>query len=164
MQIGKKKLVLDHLIVQKMDDDEENGGENVQSILTYGAQALFESEETSRDIICRLSLNLNVCWNWFYLDTENDIDKLIEKTEKEAVQESSKSESGLSFSFAKIWAADKDSLEEVQEDDQTDSWAQALQKITIEREKEQVKEVALSGRGARRRAADIAKVSNLLVL
>lgn len=53
MQIGKKKLVLDHLIVQKMDDDEENGGENVQSILTYGAQALFESEGASRDIICR---------------------------------------------------------------------------------------------------------------
>ena len=78
----------------------------------------------------------------------------------EAVQEST-SESGLSFSFAKIWAADKDSLEDVQEDDQTDSWAQALQKITIEREKEQVKEIALSGRGARRRAADIAKVSSL---
>lgn len=52
IQIGKKKLVLDHLIVQKMDDDEENGGENVQSILTYGAQALFNSEETSRDITC----------------------------------------------------------------------------------------------------------------
>lgn len=80
----------------------------------------------------------------------------------EAVQESSNSESGLSFSFAKIWAADKDSLEEVQ-DDQTDSWAQALQKITLEREKEQVKEVALSGRGARRRAADIAKVSSLVL-
>lgn len=81
----------------------------------------------------------------------------------EAVQEST-SESGLSFSFAKIWAADKDSLEDVQEDDQTDSWAQALQKITIEREKEQVKEIALSGRGARRRAADIAKVSSFVLL
>lgn len=80
------------------------------------------------------------------------------------MQESSKSESGLSFSFAKIWAADKDSLEEVQEDDQTDSWAQALQKLSIEREKEQIKEIALSGRGARRRAADIAKVMNSLVL
>lgn len=57
VQIGKKKLVLDHLIVQKMDDDEENAGENVQSILTYGAQALFESEETSRDITCRFGLN-----------------------------------------------------------------------------------------------------------
>ena len=79
----------------------------------------------------------------------------------EAVQESSKPENGFSFSFAKIWAADKDSLEEVQEDDQTDSWAQALQKITIEQEKDRVKEITLSGRGARRRAADIAKVRGL---
>lgn len=60
MQIGKKKLILDHLIVQKMDDDEENGGENIQSILTYGAQALFESEETSRDITCRFKFVSNV--------------------------------------------------------------------------------------------------------
>lgn len=52
MQIGKKKLVLDHLIVQKMDDDDENGGENVQSILTYGAQALFDSDKDIRDITC----------------------------------------------------------------------------------------------------------------
>lgn len=162
MQIGKKKLVLDHLIVQKMDDDEENGGENVQSILTYGAQALFESEETSRDIICRSKFNFIASRHQFLLDTEHDIDRLIEKTKKEAVQEASKSEGGLSFSFAKIWAADKDSLEEVQEDDQTDSWAQALQKITTEREKEQIKEIALSGRGARRRAADIANVSSSL--
>jgi chromodomain-helicase-DNA-binding protein 4 len=50
IQIGKKKLVLDHLIVQKMDDDEDNGGEDVKSILTYGAQALFSSDEGSRDI------------------------------------------------------------------------------------------------------------------
>jgi chromodomain-helicase-DNA-binding protein 4 len=50
VQVGKKKLVLDHLIVQKMDD-EDSAGENVQSILTYGAKALFESEQ-DRDIIC----------------------------------------------------------------------------------------------------------------
>ena len=55
MQIGKKKLVLDHLIVQKMDDDEDNGGENIQSILTYGAQALFEGDQEARDITCKAS-------------------------------------------------------------------------------------------------------------
>lgn len=56
MQIGKKKLVLDHLIVQKMDDNEEGGGDHVQSILTFGAQALFEElEQDSRDIICLLT-------------------------------------------------------------------------------------------------------------
>ncbi|KAF8973574.1 hypothetical protein BDZ97DRAFT_1690769 [Flammula alnicola] len=141
MQIGKKKLVLDHLIVQKMDDDDENGGEDVQSILTYGAQALFDSEQDARDITY----------------SENDIEKLLEKTEMEAVQEAPKAGGGLAFSFAKIWAADKDSLEEVVEDDQKDSWAQTLQKINAEREKEQEKEMAQSGRGARRKAADIAK-------
>jgi hypothetical protein len=55
MQIGKKKLVLDHLIVQKMGDDTDGAGENIQSILSYGAQALFEEEdegEKSRGITC----------------------------------------------------------------------------------------------------------------
>ncbi|EDR15764.1 SNF2 family DNA-dependent ATPase [Laccaria bicolor S238N-H82] len=146
MQIGKKKLVLDHLIVQKMDDDEEGGGGNVQSILSFGAQALFELEQDSRDIIY----------------TDNDIDKLIEKTEKENEEQATPKDGGLSFSFAKIWAADKDSLEEVDDDDQVDSWARTLQRITAEREKEESKETALSGRGARRRAADVAKTKMLI--
>ena len=51
MQTGKKKLVLDHLIVQKMDDEDDT--ENVQSILTYGAKALFEDEAASRDVVCK---------------------------------------------------------------------------------------------------------------
>lgn len=52
MQTGKKKLVLDHLIVQKMDED-DSAGDDVQSILTYGAKALFEEgEQASQDIIC----------------------------------------------------------------------------------------------------------------
>lgn len=49
-------------------------------------------------------------------------------------------------------------MEDVMEDDQTDSWAMTLQKFNAEREKEQEREIALSGRGARRKAADIAKV------
>lgn len=55
MQIGKKKLVLDHLIVQKMGDDADGAGENIQSILSYGAQALFEEDEgdKSRGITCK---------------------------------------------------------------------------------------------------------------
>jgi len=157
IQIGKKKLVLDHLIVQKMDDDDENGGEDVQSILTYGAQALFDSENT-RDITCKIIFLAPGFCSSDPADSDNDIDKLLDKTEKEAVREAPKAAGGLSFAFAKIWAADKDSLEEVVEEDQTDSWAQTLQKINSEREKEQEKYIAESGRGVRRKAADIAKV------
>ena len=55
IQVGKKKLVLDHLIVQKINDDDE-ASENVQSILTYGAQALFEEsaeQAEARNVSCR---------------------------------------------------------------------------------------------------------------
>lgn len=51
MQTGKKKLVLDHLIVQKMDDD-DTAGDDLQSILTFGAKALFEEDQSSKDITC----------------------------------------------------------------------------------------------------------------
>ncbi|KIL71765.1 hypothetical protein M378DRAFT_155365 [Amanita muscaria Koide BX008] len=136
VQIGKKKLVLDHLIVQKMDDG-DSVGEDVQSILTFGAKALFEGDQESRDIIY----------------TDQDIDKLIERTEQEGEEQKEVEESALSFSFAKVWAADKDTLEDVPDDNQGDSWAQTLQKINAERDKMRMQEVAASGRGVRRAAA-----------
>jgi hypothetical protein len=52
IQTGKKKLVLDHVIVQKMDDGE--GGGDVRSILTYGALALLDETAATRDITCAL--------------------------------------------------------------------------------------------------------------
>lgn len=57
MQTGKKKLVLDHVIVQRMEDDEEEGND-IQSILTYGAKALFEDTDQVRDINCELNICL----------------------------------------------------------------------------------------------------------
>ena len=98
----------------------------------------------------------------FYVtDTDLDIEKLIEKTEKEGDQEDNVTkEQAFSFSFAKIWAADKDSLEEVEEnlpDDQGDSWAQALQRITAAQEQNIPKEI--TGRGVKRRAAANIQVS-----
>lgn len=56
IQTGKKKLVLDHLIVQKINDDDDNN--DVQSMLTFGAKALFdESNEENRDINCKYILD-----------------------------------------------------------------------------------------------------------
>lgn len=64
-------------------------------------------------------------------DTDHDVEKLIEKTEKEGDHEEPEKNEGLSFAFAKIWAADKDTLEEMADDaaqinDKDDSWAQTL--------------------------------------
>lgn len=57
MQTGKKKLVLDHLIVQNMDDND--GEKDVQSILLFGAQTLFEQgdAQSAKDIHCEQTLN-----------------------------------------------------------------------------------------------------------
>jgi chromodomain-helicase-DNA-binding protein 4 len=49
VQDGKKKLALDHVIVQRMDDDVSK---DLQSIFTFGAKALFEETDTSTDIVC----------------------------------------------------------------------------------------------------------------
>uniref|UniRef100_A0A0W0FGI3 Putative SNF2 family DNA-dependent ATPase n=1 Tax=Moniliophthora roreri TaxID=221103 RepID=A0A0W0FGI3_MONRR len=142
MQIGKKKMVLDHLIVQKMEDEDDAGGD-LQSILMYGAKALFDEEKegSNKDIVY----------------SETDIDNLIEKTEKEGDAEEAPKEGALTFSFAKIWTSDKDRLEEVHDEEepqQQDSWAMTLQKINADMEAAKAKEAAQSGRGVRRKAAN----------
>jgi len=143
MQTGKKKLVLDHLIVQKMDDA-DGSNEDMQSILMFGAKALFEEGEGTNDQQIHYS--------------EQDIDKLIEKTEKEGDQVEPEVGAGGTFSFAKVWSAEKDSLEEIADDapdavDQVDSWAQTLERLAAERAK--VEEQEVTGRGVRRRAAAV---------
>lgn len=91
-------------------------------------------------------------------DSEADIQSLIERTEKEGDQlEQSGQNQPSAFSFAKVWAADKEALTEM--DDVTseragevgDSWAQVLAKLEAERGKVRAQEV--TGRGARRKAA-----------
>jgi hypothetical protein len=160
MSMGKKKLVLDHLIVQKMDDDDD-AGEDLQSILMFGAKNLFEEEgdQCSKDISCTYIIATleGTLGSDFVLDVDHDVEKLIEKTEVEGDQQAATKETGLSFSFAKVWAADKDTMEEIHEDvpdtEQGDSWALALERIAAAKGAEQVTEV--TGRGARRKAAAI---------
>ncbi|EMD41939.1 hypothetical protein CERSUDRAFT_90530 [Gelatoporia subvermispora B] len=147
VQTGKKKLVLDHLIVQKMDDSE--GGEDVHSILMFGARTLFdEGQQAAREI--------------HY--SENDVEKLVEKTEMEGEEVAPSTGQNASFSFAKMWSVDKDTLEDVPdeaqvESEQTDSWAQALERIAAERALAKEKEE--TGRGVRRRAAAVFPQQNI---
>lgn len=93
-----------------------------------------------------------------FIDTEQDVVNLIEKTRREAVQDKAGG-SSLTFNFAKVWAANKDELEEIIEEDQSDSWAQALQKLNQHHQENHHRQLAESGRGVRRKAAVIAKAS-----
>ena len=91
------------------------------------------------------------------LDSEHDIQQLIEKTEKEGDQQEPAAGENAAFSFAKVWAADKDGVEELQDNveqqAQEDAWAQTLARIAEERMKERAKEE--TGRGVRRKAAAV---------
>jgi chromodomain-helicase-DNA-binding protein 4 len=82
---------------------------------------------------------------------------LIEKTETEETKEATPTEGNFSFSFAKIWAADKNTLEEVADDlpqkHEVDSWANTLQRIQVVSQMERKEEV--TGRGVRRKAAAV---------
>ena len=91
-------------------------------------------------------------------DSEADVQSLIEKTEKEGDQtEATGQNQPEAFSFAKIWASDKDALTEMNDADSEhaneagDSWAQVLAKLEAERGKTREQEV--TGRGAKRKAA-----------
>ena len=80
---------------------------------------------------------------------------MIDKTEKEVPLEVDKGEKPT-FSFARVWHAEGDALDELSEatdvpTNESDSWAQTLAKIATERA--QAKAVEVSGRGARRKAA-----------
>lgn len=97
--------------------------------------------------------------SWLWTDSENDIENLIERTENETPEaEQSGGNKDALFSFAKVWSAEKDSLEEMSEEtakqaEQVDSWAQTLERIAAERQLAQAEEAIMSGRGVRRKAA-----------
>jgi hypothetical protein len=90
-------------------------------------------------------------------DSEQDIDRLLDKTEQggdEQEVESSKS----AFSFARVFSADKDTLEEMPDEkegtqDGNDSWAQTLARLAQLQAAAKDKATELSGRGVRRKAA-----------
>ena len=101
--------------------------------------------------ISHISRYFNLTIHVSSADTEQDIEHLIDKTEQEGEQEETVKDQ-LSFSFAKVWAADKDSLEDVADDTpDVDSWAQTLKRIAAEQR--QHKDQEMTGRGTRRRAA-----------
>ena len=132
----------DHLIIQRLDAQEEEANE-VESILQYGAKAIFD-DKAAEDSAIRF--------------TDQDIDSLLERTSG-VVNASPKKEGAATFSQAKIWEANKGgALEDVaMEDDEDmiagdgDFWSNMLvQQEETDRLLKQSTE-ANAGRGKRNR-------------
>lgn len=87
-QIAKKKLILDHLVVQTLEQ-ENLDDKDVEGVLRFGAEQLFNADDN--DNANEMSLTYD----------DAALDKLLERVEEEKPKENEKKSS--SFSFAKIW-------------------------------------------------------------
>ena len=143
LQMGKKKLALDHVLIQQMGQ-EDDAGESLESILRHGAQALFDDDETG-DI---------------HYDSAS-VDRLLDRSQIENTNTGEDKSAESQFSFARIWANDKGALVEEGLDDTEPSTPNPTlwDKILKERERQYAEEAALKaetlGRGKRKRQVRI---------
>ncbi|KAJ5929542.1 hypothetical protein N7454_006492 [Penicillium verhagenii] len=147
MERGKKKLTLDHVLIERMEDEEDE--EDLESILRHGAQALF-NDDHSADI---------------HYDSAS-IDKLLDRSQAEKADEMKRSDQGdkdaknhqanPQFNFARVWQKDAGTLEEVtvSEDAPIDEnlWAKILDAREIQARDEELLNAETLGRGKRKRA------------
>lgn len=152
MQMGKKKMALDHVLIQKMDQEDE-AGMDLESILRHGAEALFDDDNTG-DIV---------------YDSAS-VDKLLERSQIESTDTGEDKSAESQFSFARVWMNDKGSLENGLGDSGTATPADTTvwDKILKERERMYAEEAAARaehlGRGKRKRNVSIYRRQHLPLL
>ncbi|KAE8379677.1 PHD/FYVE-zinc-finger like domain-containing protein [Aspergillus bertholletiae] len=138
MQIGKRKMVLDHVLIDRMISEEDDG-QDLESILRHGAQALFEDDD-SGDI---------------RYDSAS-VDKLLDRSQAEQALSPKEDAPESQFSFARVWANDNQNLSELQDtEDPTSDTGAVWEKILREREEaaaEEARKAENFGRGKRKRA------------
>jgi len=141
MQKGKKKLALDHVLIERMEADEDE--EDLESILRHGAQNLFADDDAAQ----------------VHYDAES-IDKIldrsqIEKAEQVAGEQSKGQSDAPKFNFARVWQNDRGTLEEVTETEDSAADDAVWEKILREREQiameDSFRKTEGLGRGKRKR-------------
>ncbi|KAF4943740.1 hypothetical protein F66182_18717, partial [Fusarium sp. NRRL 66182] len=141
MQIGKKKMALDHVLIEKMDADEDEGLD-LESILKHGAEALFE-DDTTRDV---------------HYDAES-VEKLLDRSQAENTQAGDDASAESQFSFVRVWANDNATLEDRLGDPEaatpvntTTLWEKILAERQKAADEEALANAQALGRGKRKRA------------
>lgn len=141
IQIGKRKMALDHALIEQMGTTDDDAGMDIDSILRHGAEALFKDED-EYDI---------------HYDSAS-IDKLLDRTHIENTPVENVNQGEMQFSFARVWANDKTSLEDTLDED-TDAGSTVTpstwENILRVREQQAAEEAAAKmeafGRGRRKR-------------
>lgn len=136
-QTSKKKMVLDHLIVENIDNSEEKL--DVESMLLHGLKSLFE-DDGGKDIKY----------------DDNDIERLLDRNQiEETVKQKPEEEGGLgSFKTARIWANSTAQLEDLPDDNndmlEVGYWDQIIQERMSLAEAQRLAQEEENGRGKRR--------------
>jgi superfamily II DNA or RNA helicase len=138
LQIGRKKLALDHLLIETMDNDDD-APNDVESVLKHGAAALF-GEGKKKDAIT-------------YDSTA--VDKLLDRSAMEETKTDEAKSAESAFAYARIWANDEgalaDDLAETEHTINVGVWDEILQKRAEEARRETEQAMEMLGRGGRRR-------------
>ncbi|KAJ5606354.1 hypothetical protein N7510_009135 [Penicillium lagena] len=139
MQKGKTKLALDHVLIERIENEDE---ENLESILRHGAETLFSN--VSADITY----------------TSDSIDRLLDRSQAEQadkIAQDTTTTDHSQFNFARVWQNDRGTLEAITEGEETPVdttfWDQILQERELAAAKEAQEKVEGLGRGKRKRAA-----------
>lgn len=142
VQIGRKKMALDHVVVESMDADDMEE-KDVESVLKHGAAELFAEDNADQEIKY----------------DNNSIEKLLDRSQMEDTKTGTDASAEAQFSFARVWANDSGALEDSLGD--SDDGIEAppdpsvWEKILHEREKAAAAEAAARqqalGRGKRTR-------------
>jgi hypothetical protein len=141
LQIGRKKMALDHVLIESMDDKDGELTNDVESVLKHGAAALFGEGHQNKAITY----------------DEAAIDKLLDRSAQEETKQDGDKSAESAFAFARVWAQDKggELVDDVETEEQATMnlgvWDQILQQRAEEARKEAEKHVETLGRGGRRR-------------
>lgn len=92
VQIGRKKMALDHVLIESLDQ-EDDADLDLESILKHGATALFEDNEEN-----------DIRYN------SSSVDKLLDRTIMENTNAGDDKTVESAFSFARVWANDQEAL------------------------------------------------------
>ena len=141
MQIGRKKMALDHALIESMEKNEdEDAGEDLESILKHGAEALFtnnEKEQIKYDAAA--------------------IDKLLDRSQMASTQADDDEKSSKSqFAYARVWENKTGDLtDDIQAEENPTLDISVWDNILKQREEEAKRLAELNkevlGRGGRRR-------------
>jgi hypothetical protein len=138
MQAGRKKMALDHVLIERMDA-QDDAVEDLESILRFGAVALFD-DDNSGDI---------------HYDAQST-EKLLDRSQAETTQTDADGSAESQFSFARVWANDSGTMEAALDASESATpdpslWEKILQQRERAAEEEARAKAETLGRGKRRR-------------